>query len=187
MQNSIHAKNREEWRAWLEANHASQTEAILAFAKKGSGIESVSYEEAVEEALCFGWIDTTLMPGDEQVYYQRFTPRRKRSQWSEINKRRAARMYHQGKMTPAGLAKVDFPIESIDPDSPLPPVPELPEHIVRFLQDHPPAWDNLQAMTPFNRQIYFNFLSSAKKPETLAKRLERAVDLLKQNKRLQNP
>jgi uncharacterized protein YdeI (YjbR/CyaY-like superfamily) len=184
--NPISPKNRQEWREWLEAHHAAAGEAWLAYAKKGSGLESVSYDEAVEEALCFGWIDGLTMPGDERVYYQRFTPRTSRSQWSEINKRRAARMLQQGRMTPAGLERVDFDLAAVDPDAPLPQPKELPEHIAKVLKEHPPAWDNLQAMAPSNRAIYFNFLTSAKKPETLAKRLERAVELLKQNKRLQD-
>jgi uncharacterized protein YdeI (YjbR/CyaY-like superfamily) len=196
MQNAVYAVNRQEWRTWLETNHNTQAGVWLAFYKKGTGKESVSkrsvskrsvsYEEAVEEALCFGWIDGIRKGGDEERYYQRFTPRTSRSQWSEVNKRRAAKLYRQGLMTPAGLAKVDFPIEQVDPDSPIPPPSELPEPIARVLRENPPAWENLQGMSASNRQAYYNFLTRAKKPETRAKRLEQAVARLKEKKRLQD-
>jgi uncharacterized protein YdeI (YjbR/CyaY-like superfamily) len=184
MQDALYAKNRQEWRSWLEANHDAQTAIWMAFYKKGSGKESVSYEEAVEEALCFGWIDGTRKSGDEETYFQRFSPRTSRSQWSEVNKRRAAKMYRQGRMMPAGLAKVDFPIEQVDPDSALPPPAELPEPIASVLRENPPAWENLQGMSTSNRRAYYNFLTGAKKPETQSKRLEQAVARLKENKRL---
>jgi uncharacterized protein YdeI (YjbR/CyaY-like superfamily) len=182
----VFAKDRDEWRGWLQTHHDQEAGIWLGFYKKGSGQESVSYEQAVEEALCFGWIDSTLKPGDERVYYQRFSPRRSKSAWSEINKRRAARLQRAGRMTPAGLAKINFPLDEIDPDQELPPESDLPEHIAQVLLANPPAWDNLQAMSPSVRRAYRSFLISAKKPETLAKRLERAVELLKDNKRLQD-
>jgi uncharacterized protein YdeI (YjbR/CyaY-like superfamily) len=187
MQDAVYAKNRQEWRTWLEANHDAQPAIWIAFYKKGSGKESVSYEEAVEEALCFGWIDGIRKSGDEETYFQRFSPRSSRSQWSEVNKRRAAKMYRQGLMMPAGLEKVDFPIEQVDPDSALPPPAELPEPFARVLRENPPAWENLKSMSASNRQAYYNFLTGAKKPETQAKRLEQAVARLKENKRLSDP
>jgi uncharacterized protein YdeI (YjbR/CyaY-like superfamily) len=184
VENPLYVKDRAAWRSWLADNHAKEKGTWLMFYKKGSGQESVKYEEAVEEALCFGWIDSIMKPGSEQFYYQRFTPRKPKSKWSEINKRRAAKMKRAGLMTPAGLEVIDFELDEIDPDSPVPPPPDLPENIVRALQAQPPAWENLQAMSPYARRIYSNFLTSAKTPETLAKRLDKAIALLKENKKL---
>ena len=100
-------KDRDDWRAWLAQNHARATELWLVFYKKNSGKHSVSYDEAVEEALCFGWIDGIVKGIDDGKYANRFSPRRRSSIWSESNKRRVARMIEQGRMTPIGLAKVE--------------------------------------------------------------------------------
>ena len=95
---------RSEWRAWLEANHATAREAWVCYAKKGSGLVLVEYEESVLEALCFGWVDGLVRTVDEGRYACRFTPRRPGSRWSESNRRRAALLLAEGLMAPAGLA-----------------------------------------------------------------------------------
>src|SRR5512136_2082325 len=98
--------SRDEWRAWLEENHATATEAWLVHNKKHTGKPGLALEEAVEEALCFGWIDGVLKPIDEEKYALRYSPRKKGSLWSETNKRRVRKLIKQGRMTEAGLAKV---------------------------------------------------------------------------------
>ena len=102
----FHFVNRHDWRTWLEANHATANEAWLVIYKKHTGKPGLSYEEAVEEALCFGWIDGVMKRLDEEKYALRFSPRKKGSVWSELNKRRVAKLIKQGRMTEAGLAKV---------------------------------------------------------------------------------
>src|SRR5512139_2793896 len=102
----LHFAHRDEWRAWLEANHATAAEVWLIHYKKHTGKPGPTYEEAVEEALCFGWIDGLLKPIDAEKYALRFSPRKKGSVWSETNKRRVAKLIKQGRMTEAGFAKI---------------------------------------------------------------------------------
>ena len=93
-----------DFRAWLEQNHASANEVWVGYYKRAAGRTRLSYEEAVEEALCFGWIDGLTRGRDEHSYVQRFTPRRRNSNWSESNHRRVAKLIAEGRMRPAGLA-----------------------------------------------------------------------------------
>lgn len=95
-----------EWRTWLERNHTTEDEVWLMIHKKHTGTPSVTVRQTVEEALCFGWIDSSMQPIDEQRYALRFTPRRKGSNWSERNKGSAAKLIEEGRMTEAGLAKI---------------------------------------------------------------------------------
>jgi uncharacterized protein YdeI (YjbR/CyaY-like superfamily) len=103
----LYVTSAEEWRAWLQANHAVEKEVWLTFYKKHTGIPSLTFEEAAEEALCFGWIDSVMKRIDDEKYVLRHTPRKKGSNWSEVNKRRVAKLIEQGRMTEAGLAKID--------------------------------------------------------------------------------
>jgi uncharacterized protein YdeI (YjbR/CyaY-like superfamily) len=96
-----------EWQAWLEANHESVPGVWVKLAKMGSGIQSVSYAEAVEVALCYGWIDGLARRADDDCWLQRFTPRRARSKWSKINRDKATRLIESGQMRPAGLREVE--------------------------------------------------------------------------------
>ena len=105
--NTYYAKGRKAWRKWLEKNHAASKGVWLIYYKKDSGKTRVSYNDAVEEALCFGWIDSTLNPIDEASYMQLFTPRKHKSGWSKLNKERVEKLIEQGLMTPAGLEKIE--------------------------------------------------------------------------------
>jgi uncharacterized protein YdeI (YjbR/CyaY-like superfamily) len=95
---------REEWRSWLAEHHQGKTEIWLVFFRKQTGKPTIAYNDAVEVAICFGWIDSQQRRLDEERYAIRFTPRRPRSHWSESNKERAARLLRSGEMTPAGMA-----------------------------------------------------------------------------------
>ena len=103
----LHFTNRDQWRAWLQANHAIEKEAWLKISKKHASRAGVSLEEATEEALCFGWIDSFMKPIDEQSYALRYSPRRPGSKWSDPNKKRAIRLVEEGRMTEAGLAAIE--------------------------------------------------------------------------------
>lgn len=105
----VYISTREAWRAWLVANHAGVTEVWLAYAKKHTGKPRVAYQDAVDEALCFGWIDSTTHRVDDEYYAQRFTPRRPRSEWSETNRKRFRALVREGRMTVAGHAKKPAP------------------------------------------------------------------------------
>ncbi|HMA34400.1 MAG TPA: hypothetical protein VKY74_07935 [Chloroflexia bacterium] len=112
---TLYVTTRAAWRIWLHENHASATEIWLIFYKKHTQLPSIGYEEAVEEALCFGWIDSIVKTIDAEQYAQKFTPRKQRSNWSASNKRRVRQMIAAGQMTPAGLAKITFPFSDADP------------------------------------------------------------------------
>jgi len=99
--------SREAWEAWLEEEHATSRGVWLKIAKKGSGIESVAFSEALDVALCYGWIDGQRDRFDERFYLQRFTPRRPRSKWSQVNREKVARLMEAGRMRPAGLREVE--------------------------------------------------------------------------------
>jgi uncharacterized protein YdeI (YjbR/CyaY-like superfamily) len=103
----IHFPTAEEWRTWLEANAATEEDVWLMIYKKHAGTPSVTLQEAMQEAICFGWIDSQMQPIDEERYALRFTPRRKTSNWSERNKGWAAKLIEEGRMTEAGLAKIE--------------------------------------------------------------------------------
>lgn len=103
IKDAIYAANREQWRAWLDAHYADKTEAWLLLYKKGASTPSVTYSEAVEEALCFGWIDSMIKGVDTEKYTQRFTPRRKGSDWTPANTALGERLIQEGRMKPAGL------------------------------------------------------------------------------------
>jgi uncharacterized protein YdeI (YjbR/CyaY-like superfamily) len=103
----IHFAAVENWRSWLEQNHATEADVWLTIYKKHSETPSVTVQEAMQEAICFGWIDSSMQPIDGERYALRFTPRRKTSNWSERNKGWAARLIEEGRMTEAGLAKIE--------------------------------------------------------------------------------
>src|SRR6185369_11579715 len=100
---TFHPKTRKAWRSWLEKNHAKSPGVWLIYNKKSAGKKRLDYAEAVEEALCFGWIDSTSRPLDDERYMQRFTPRKSKSGWSGLNKKRIEKMMAEGLMTKAGL------------------------------------------------------------------------------------
>jgi len=106
--NTYYAKDRKAWRKWLEKNHLVSDGVWLIYFKKDSGKTRVDYADAVEEALCFGWIDSTLNAIDEHSYMQLFTPRKPRSGWSKLNKERVEALIAQGLMMPAGYEKIEL-------------------------------------------------------------------------------
>src|SRR5438309_1188105 len=103
----VQVADQRAWRRWLEQNHGTVAGIWLKLAKKGSPTPTVSYGEAVEEALCYGWIDGQVRAHDEHFYLQRFTPRRARSKWSRINRQKAERLMAEGRMRPSGLAQIE--------------------------------------------------------------------------------
>ncbi len=186
MLNMIHATNREEWRAWLEQNYQSQNQVWLIFYKNGSR-RNVQYNDAVEEALCFGWIDSNIQKIDEEKYARKFTPRGPASRWSELNKRRVAKMIQAGKMTQAGLAKITYKItdrhnKTYKPQ-PKKKVP-VPGFLKRALMANKKAWLNFVNLAPSYRRIYVLWVSDAKRIETRNQRLREATQLLAKNQKL---
>ena len=107
MNSRLHLTNRKDWRLWLSENHHKEKEIWLIYHKKHTGKPRVSYDDAVEEALCFGWIDSIVRTIDDDRYMQKFTPRKSKSNWSDSNKKRVEKLINAGKMTNAGLEKIE--------------------------------------------------------------------------------
>ncbi len=183
---SLYVSNRQDWRAWLEEHHTTETEVWLIYYKKRSNLPRIPYDDAVEEALCFGWIDSLIKRIDDSKYMQKFSPRRDSAQWSELNKRRVARLIKEGKMTPAGMAKVNFQITSDLYDSELKPKaePALPDRALKAIQANPLAWENFQRLPPSQKKLYARWINSAKRLETQDRYIQEAITRLEQNRKL---
>lgn len=160
------------WRAWLEARHATAREAWLIHVRKGSERPGLSLEQAKDEALCFGWIDSTLHPIDDDVYALRYSPRRPGSIWAQATKRRALRLVRQGRMTPAGLATIaeakrsgEWAAAAARED-----VDTLPADLIAALRSGK-ALKAFEARPHSWKQQRLYWLSTARRPETRQKRL----------------
>ncbi len=166
-----------EWRAWLESNHASASAVWLIYRKKGSGLRSLSWSEAVDEALCFGWIDSKVQPLDEHRYEQWFTVRKARSVWSKINKDKVDQLAAEGRMAPAGLAVIEVAKANgswtiLDDAENL----VLPADLAAALAARPGASDGYEAYSRSTKRYVLSLLATAKRPETRAKRIAEAAD-----------
>jgi uncharacterized protein YdeI (YjbR/CyaY-like superfamily) len=169
-------RSRAAWRKWLAAYHASNAGVWVVFAKKHTGLQTVSYPEAVEEALCYGWIDTTLKPIDEQFYAQLFTPRKPRSTWAASNKARVERLIADGLMTDAGLAVIEVAKKngswtSIDHIATI----TVPSELQDALEANKAAAKNWPAYSPSCRKQFLFWLAGAKRAETRAARIKEIV------------
>ncbi len=181
---TFHAANLEEWRAWLQQHQTDQAEVWLIFDKAHTGTACISYEDAIREALCFGWVDSLIQKIDADHYARKFSPRRMNSAWSELNKRRVREMVRQGRMTPAGLDKVTFPLdEKEDQPPPLRQI-DLPDEMLARIQTNPNAWANFNRLPPSHRRRYTGWVMSAKQEQTRQKRLDEVIDVLAQGKPL---
>lgn len=106
MTEELYVSNRNDWRAWLKENHDAKKEVWLIYYKKHTGKPSISYDDSVEEALCFGWVDSMIRKLDAEKFARKFTPRRDKSTWSEANRKRVEKMIREGKMTEVGLIRI---------------------------------------------------------------------------------
>lgn len=162
-------------RAWFAANHDSAAELFVGYWKKGSGQTGVTHPEAIEQALCFGWIDSVARSLDDRRYRVRFTPRRKGSVWSSVNIAKIAELTGRGLMTPAGvrafeLRKVDqAPAYSYEQDGSFDP-----EQTARFQADAK-AWEWFSGQSAYYRRAATHWVISAKRPETRERRLAQLI------------
>lgn len=181
---TAYATNRAEWRAWLEKHHATEKEIWLVYYKKGAGKPSATYMESLEEALCFGWIDSLIQKIDEEKYARKFNPRRAGSKWSELNKHLVAKLVKEGRMTEAGLAKVDFSLPAAEAARPKRTPLPLPDWLKTGLMTSPKAWENFICLPPSHRRNYIGWISDAKKEETRQRRIQEAIQMLEKNQKL---
>lgn len=171
----------QDWNNWLAANHASATEIWVLYHRKGSGTPSIDWQQAVVQALAWGWIDGVRRTVSPTQWTQRFTPRKKGSAWSQINRAHAERLIAEGLMQPAGLAQVQIARENGRWDSAYSGATptELPQDFLDAIAAAPEtARATLQASKARSRYAIYYRLTSAKRPETRAKRLASLVDML---------
>jgi uncharacterized protein YdeI (YjbR/CyaY-like superfamily) len=174
------------WELWLEEHHESAAGMWLKLAKKGSGIASVSYAEALEVALCFGWIDSQKRAYDELCFLQRFTPRGPRSRWSQINREKAEVLEGEGRLRPAGLAQVQRAREDGRWEAAYAGQAQatVPEDLQRELDRDPAARAFFMSLESHNRYAILYRLQDAHKPETRARRLGRYMEMLRAGEKL---
>ncbi len=178
--------SREAWTAWLDEHHADSSGIWLALLKKGAGEAGVSYGDAVEVALCYGWIDGQAGKLDDRFWLQRFTPRRSKSIWSRVNRDRALALMARGEMQPAGLREVERAQAdgrweaAYEPPSTM----EVPTDLQEALAANPAAAETFAALNRTNRYSILHRIHAAKKPETRSRRIETFGAMLADGKKL---
>lgn len=178
----IHARTRKAWRSWLEKNHAKANGVWLVMFRKKSRTTGVDYVAAVEEALCFGWIDGIKKKRDAESSIQFFTKRKPKGNWSESNRVRVKRLIKEGLMTPAGQAMIDLAKKTgtwralMDSEKGV-----IPPDLKKLLDQNAKASENFTAFPPSSKQIILGWIASAKKTDTRQKRIEQTVALAEKN------
>jgi uncharacterized protein YdeI (YjbR/CyaY-like superfamily) len=182
----LYVTDREQWRDWLSRHHATEAEIWLIFYKKETSKPTIAYGTAVEEALCFGWIDSIIKRIDATRYARKFTPRKDNSKWSQLNKRRANKMIKQGRMTDYGLAKIQAAKKTgLWDQDPRPQISlDIPPEFTKALARSKKAKENFDKLAPSYRMHYIGWIQVAKRPETKKKRIRESLFLLEKGERL---
>ena len=177
---TLDVQTLEQWRRWLTDHHDTESEVWLVFHKRHTGRPSIAYQDALDEALCFGWVDSLIKRLDDARYARKFTPRKPDSKWSTVNRTHYARLKASGRLKPAGLTRAPT-----DRSYDKPPLPStLPTDIQETLQRSPRAWRNFESLAPTHRRNYIAWINSAKQQETKLRRLREAIRLLAEGKTL---
>jgi uncharacterized protein YdeI (YjbR/CyaY-like superfamily) len=180
--NTYHARNRKEWRAWLTKNHQSEKSVWLIIYHTSSATPSVYYDEAVEEAICFGWIDSIAHKRDQESKYQFFAVRKPKSNWSKANRERAERMIKAKQMKPAGQALIDVAKKTeawtalIDVQNSV-----IPPDLQKAFDKSEVAYKYFMAFPPSSKRIILEWILNAKKTETRQQRIKQTVELAGKN------
>jgi uncharacterized protein YdeI (YjbR/CyaY-like superfamily) len=187
----IQFKNGEEFRGWLQKHYDTSPGLWMVYFKKHTEKECIKYSEALEEALCFGWIDSLIKRIDEERYARKFTPRTNTKKWSEINKSKVIELIKTGRMTPAGLIKTEGYSKSKKADQIIFTTKKkvskeihLPDFIHEALVKNEPALTNFNNLSSTYRKHYILWITNARREETIQKRLQESIGLLKENKKL---
>jgi uncharacterized protein YdeI (YjbR/CyaY-like superfamily) len=175
-----------EWESWLEENHTTAPGLWLKIAKKASGIATVTYAEAIDVALCFGWIDGQRGRFDDEWFVQRFTPRRARSRWSQINRDKVERLIADGRMRPAGLQEVERAKQDGRWEAAYasPSKIEVPADLQQALDANPSAKDFFAKLDSANRYAVLYRIHDAKRAETRTRRIEKFVAMLARGEKI---
>lgn len=177
---------RAEWRRWLQKNHNKVAGIWMVYLKGAGAKDCIRYEDAIEEALCWGWIDSIVKKVDEERYVRKFTPRQAGSIWSALNKKRIEKMMTEGRMTKAGLTKIETAKrngEWAKAHAPANGLEGLPE-FGRALAASKKAMEFFEGLAPSYKRQFLGWIGQAKRDETRTKRIAEAVRLLEQGKRL---
>ena len=176
---TLKPRSRKAWRAWLEKNHASSSGVWVVYAKKHTGLNSVTYVEAVEEALCFGWIDSLVHPIDDSLYKQIFTPRKERSTWSPLNKKRVEQLIASRQMTAAGMKMIELAKANGQWDAHAKTEAlTMPPELKNALNGNTSAKKNWPSYTVSQQKAFLRMVDGAKTAETRAKRIARILDVV---------
>ena len=179
-------RDTDSWAAWLEKNHAASPGIWLRLAKKSSNVKSVSYGDAVEVALCYGWIDSQAKGDDENHSQQKFTPRSKRSIWSKRNQEKVIALIDSGRMKPAGLMEIERAKQdgrwAVAYDSPS--TMEVPSDLQAALNQEPRAKAFFNTLNARNRYAILFQVQTAKRPDTRARRIKKFVAMLAREEKL---
>lgn len=183
----LYVTDRKAWRAWLAENHAKEKETWLIYPKKASGKPRIPYNDAVEEALCFGWIDSIVKKIDEEKYARKFTPRKKNSVWSELNKKRIQKVIKEGRMTEFGMEKV-IAAKKDGSWNKVIKVPTVsvtaPVDFINALKKNKKAKSNFDKLPLSHKKKFYMWINIAKKEETRERRIKESIQLLGKNKAL---
>lgn len=177
---TLDIRTSRQWRAWLQKHHAASPGVWLVFHKDHTGVEAIDAEDAVRQALCFGWIDSLVKRLDDDRYARKFTPRKPTSKWSDVNRARWRELEQQRLLAAPGRANA--PTENRY--APRPAVPDLPAYIAKALKAHPKAWHFFQTLAPTYKRHFVVWIHVAKRPETREKRLQESLGLLAAGKKL---
>ena len=182
----LYVTNRDQWREWLSGHHAAEAEVWLIFYKKETSKPTIGYEDAVEEALCFGWIDSIIKKIDDARYARKFTPRKDNSKWSALNKKRANKMIKEGRMTDVGLAKIKTAKKTglWEKDGRVQISFDVPPEFAKALAQNKKAKKNFDKLAPSYRKQYIGWIKVAKRAETKKRRIEESLILLEKGEKL---
>jgi len=182
---TLYVTNRDDWRTWLKQHQRTESEVWLIYYKKHTGRPRIPYADAVEEALCFGWIDSIIQRIDDEKYVQKFTPRKDTGKWSALNISRIRKLIKEGRMTKAGLSKIDPAIVQAGAKAKRRPRRlVVPSFMKQTLMKKQKAWQNFNDLAPSYRRQFIGWITDAKREETRQKRLKEAIALLEQNRKL---
>ena len=176
----LNVGSRREWRAWLASHHTSSSGIWLVFYKQHTGRKTMTYEDAVREALCFGWIDSLIKRLDDDRYALKVTPRKPTSKWSDLNRTRWAELKASGLLTSAGLAAAP----TDNSYAPKPVIPELPDYIAKAIKANAKAWNFFRKLPPRERRNFVVWIHTAKRPETRKTRIRDSLALLAAGEKL---
>jgi uncharacterized protein YdeI (YjbR/CyaY-like superfamily) len=179
----LYVKNRREWRLWLQKNHSSSEGVWLIYYKKSSGKPRIPYNDAVEEALCFGWIDSKIKRINEEYFIQLFTPRKHGSRWSKSNIDRVKKLINKGKMEPSGLSMFNETLEKPELilENRTSEIPDMPQDLSDALISNKIANDNFMNFSQSARRLYILWLNNARRAETRASRIVKIVEFAEKN------